>query len=126
MAKTSKPQLLAAAKYRQENCDQLAVDIPKGKKALYKQAAAEMGLSLTALIQNGVEGFVNERCEGFFQRENFSPITQNVASTEKLSANEKRLVEEFNQLPVETQKALLKLVKTINEQSKGGVQNGNE
>ena len=41
---------------------------------------------------------------------------------ESLSADERRLVEEFNQLPSDAQKHLLKFVKAVN-QTKGGGEN---
>ena len=85
----SEAQKLAVEKYRREKRDQLAVDVPKGKRDAYKMIAAEKGLSLSQLIQNSVESFAG------------------------LHVGE--LPEEFNQLPVDAQKHLMKFLKSINE-----------
>ena len=106
---TSKAQILAVAKYRKEKCDNISIDVPKGKKASYRQSAAELNLNLTALIQNAVEEFI-ARHSGENQATLSSPPL-------KLSVVEKNLLAEFNQLPVDTQKLILKLIHTLNEKN---------
>ena len=53
----SKAQRLAIRIYQQEKCDRLTADVPKGKRDAYKHIAAELGLSLSKLIQNAVEEY---------------------------------------------------------------------
>ena len=43
---------------RKDKWERLAVEIPKGKRDIYKMAARELGLSLSKLIQNGVEEYI--------------------------------------------------------------------
>ncbi len=104
----------ANAKYRAEKRDQLAVDVPKGKRDIYKQGAAELNLSLSMLIQNAVEEFIARH-----QADNLSIVSQSASSpTQKLSATEKNLLAEFNKLPADTQKLILKLIQSINQNAK--------
>lgn len=98
----SQAQRLAVTKYRQEKRDQLAVDVPKGKRDAYKAIAAELGLSLSMLIQNSVEAFAGNH------------VSELPAPQDKLTAEQRRLLDEFGKLPVDVQNQLIKLVKTIN------------
>ena len=113
----SRAQKMAKEKYRSEKRDQMTIEVPKGKRNAYKAIAAELGISLSMLIQNGVESLAG-RCMG----EDFTAAIKPEA--EKLTTEQKRLVEEFNQLPVDAQKYLIKFVRAINDQSKGGGNNG--
>lgn len=100
-------QKISIAKYRQEKRDRLSTDIPKGKRAEYNAAAKGLGISLALLIQYGVEEFISNHAG-----EEFKPAT---VDTQALSPTQKNLVEEFNRLPDDVQKTLLKLVKQINQ-----------
>ena len=106
----SNAQKLSIQKYRQEKRDQLAVDVPKGKRDAYKAIAAELGLSLSMLIQRSVESYA-----GLQSVESLKPAPMTKEPTaEKLSAQERTLLDEFNRLPVDVQKAFLKTFKAIN------------
>ena len=50
---------------RKDKWERLAVEIPKGKRDIYKMAARELGLSLSKLIQNGVEEYIKNHGEEF-------------------------------------------------------------
>ena len=107
----SNAKRIAIKKYQQEKRDRLTVDVPKGKREEYKAKAAKLGLSLSVLIQKGVETYgVNHAGQ------NLSAASQNLE--QKLSAADKKLIEEFNRLPAETQKALIKLIQSINQNAK--------
>ena len=43
---------------RKNNRERLAIEVPKGKRDEYKAAAQELGLSLSRLVQNGVEEYI--------------------------------------------------------------------
>ena len=108
---TSKSQMLAVAKFRAEKCDRIAADVPKGKREVYNAAAKELNLSLAKLIQAGVEEYIA----------NHAGEVVTVKPENQLSAEERRLLDEFNQLPGDAQKHLLKFVKAVNK--KGGGEN---
>ena len=46
--------------------DKIAINVPKGKRDVYRRAAAELGLSLSILIQNGVEEFILKQADEEF------------------------------------------------------------
>lgn len=51
--------------HRKDKWERLVVEIPKGKREAYKIAARELGLSLSKLIQNGVEEYIKTHGEEF-------------------------------------------------------------
>ncbi|MBR4384378.1 MAG: hypothetical protein IKP64_12580 [Selenomonadaceae bacterium] len=112
----SKAQQLAKDKYRTEKRDQINAEVPKGKRDEYKQAAARFGISLAQLIQNGVEEFIQNHAGEDFSEAN--QLTAAGASTvekpgETLSREEKKLLEEFRQMPVNSQKHVRGLIRAI-------------
>ena len=117
----SEAKRAANARYRQEKRDQLAVDIPKGKRDAYKRIAAELNLSLSQLIQNGVEGYALVHAG-----EGVIPAVPTVEPTEKLTADERRLVQAASKVPDDTRKLFLKLVEDLASklETKGGDSNG--
>ena len=107
MVKTSKAQLMALAKFKQEKRDTLTIDLPKGSKDGYKKSAAGFGISLTKLIQAGIEEYI----------QNHGGEVPNVITRQpeqKLSPEQRRLVEEFNRLPPDVQKSIIKMIQAIN------------
>lgn len=107
---TTKAQKLATQKYRAKAYDTIGFDVPKGKREEFKTIAAERGLSLARFLLLAAESYA-----GFESVESIKPASMNKQPTEKLSAQEKTLLDEFNRLPVDAQKALLKFLKTLNE-----------
>lgn len=106
--------------YKKENYDQILIRVKKGKKEEYKQAAEGLGLGQMELFRTAVEEFIANHAG-----EEFPPRRLPESPPEKFTPEQRRLVEEFNQLSAETQKALVKLMRTINE-SKGGEGNGDD
>ena len=106
MVKTSKAQLMALAKFKQEKRDTLTIDLPKGSKDGYKKSAAGFGISLTKLIQAGIEEYI--------QNHGGEVPTVTQQSEQKLSPEQRRLVEEFNRLPPDVQKSIIKMIQAIN------------
>ena len=43
---------------RKNDRERLVIEIPKGKRDIYKAAAQELCLSLSKLVQNGVEEYI--------------------------------------------------------------------
>ena len=58
MATSKEQKKLIRVTYREKKYERLAVEIPKGKRDIYKVAAQELGLSLSRLVQNGVEEYI--------------------------------------------------------------------
>ena len=90
--------------YKNANYDRLAIWIKKGCREDYKQSAAELGISLAMLVQCGVEEYIKNH-GGEVAPE----------KPESISAADKKLIDEFNQLPVDARKHFLQAFKAINE-----------
>lgn len=106
----SNAQRLAKAKYQHEKRALVASEVSKEKRDEYKAAAVKLGLSLSMLIQNGVEEFI--------ERHGGEVVARSVPSKEeRLSSADKRLVEEFNQLPDDIKPTVRKLIQQINQNS---------
>ena len=92
--------------YKKENYDQILIRVKKGKREEYRLAAEEMGLGQMELFRRGVEEYIANHG---------GEIPASSSKPESISVADKRLVEEFNQLPVDAQKSLMKFLKVINQ-----------
>lgn len=104
--------------YKKANYDNILFRVKKGKADDYRQAAQDLGIGFWELIQSGVEEFIQNHAGGDFLPVKPAPMNKEQPA-EKLSAQEKTLLAEFNRLPVDAQKALLKFLKTLNERQEG-------
>ncbi len=105
---TSKAQKLAVRKYRANNYETVSFEVRKGKRAEYKQVAESLNLSLAEFFKRAAESYGNgATCP---------PIGGNCpAQTQPtLSADQKKLVDEFSKLPVDAQKHFIKAFQAIN------------
>ena len=109
MAKTSKAQLMSQAKFKADKRDTLTVDLPKGAKAGYKVKAANLGLSLTALIQRAIDSYG-------VGNESVGAIPALAGSTEKaLTAEQRKILDAIKNLPPQAQKSLLKFLQSLKD-----------
>lgn len=92
--------------YKKANYDNILVRIKKGKREEYTQAAAELGLGQAEMIRLAIEEYIANHG---------GEIPASTSKPESISVADKRLVEEFNQLPVDAQKSLMKFLKVINQ-----------
>lgn len=91
--------------YKKENYDQILVRVKKGKKEEYKQAADDFGLGQMELFRIAVEEYI----------QNHGGEVMKPEKPESISAADKRLIDEFNRLPVDARKHFLQAFKAINE-----------
>lgn len=105
-----KSKVIANKKYRAKTYDTIGFDVPKGKREEYKQTAASLGLSLARFLFLAAEEFGKANHAG----ENFRSAPMNDTQP-KLSQAEQKLISDFNRLPADTQKAIAKLIQTINQ-----------
>ena len=99
---TSNAQKLAVQKYRAKTYDTIGFDVPKGKREEFKMRASKLGLSLAKFLFLAAEAYGGD----------FLPV--NPAPIEKISAEERRLLDEFNKLPPDVQKSIAKMIRAIN------------
>ena len=103
---------MSDAEYKKNKYDRLAFLSPKGKGKEYRQAADDFGLGLSEMIRIAVETYIADRSLHDLPVKP-APMAKESPS-EKLSTQEKTLLDEFNRLPVDVQKAFLKTFKAIN------------
>lgn len=114
----SRAKRISIAAYQQEKCDRLTADVPKGKREVYKRIAAELNLSLASLIQVGVEEYARTHAGEDFSEANQLTATSTSAVEkpgETLSREEKKLLEDFRQMPANLQKHVRGLIQAIND-----------
>ncbi|MBR4383393.1 MAG: hypothetical protein IKP64_07530 [Selenomonadaceae bacterium] len=85
-----------------DSCDRLVVNFPKGKRETYTSAAHEFGISFSGLIRLSVEEFIANHSD--------EESAKKVKASEKLSAQERKLLKAFDALPKESRAIVLKLV----------------
>ena len=85
--------------------DKIAINVPKGKRDVYRRAAAERGLSLSSLIQMGVEEFILKQVDEEF--------IAKLKDQERLSKEKQKLVAAFDTLPKDSRQVVLELVENF-------------
>ena len=106
----SNAQKIAKAKYQQSSRTLIAADVSKSKGEFYRQSAKDLDLSLSMLIQNGVEEYISRHAG-----ENFPDKPQ----PKSLSPADEKLIAEFSKLPPDAQKSLMQFLRTLNRQADG-------
>ena len=105
---------MSTAEYKKANYDQILFRVKKGKREEYQQAAESFGIGFWALLQAGVEEYIANH-----GGEEFNTASIGAKETEKLSAADKKLVENFNALSPKSQKALREIISELVDK-KGG------
>ena len=108
MAKST-AQKMANRRYRDKVYDQITIEVPKGKREEYKTAAEDLQLTFKALIQNGIEEYIQNHAGEV-------PLPK----PESISAADKRLIETFGKCPEHVKPTLKKLIEQL---AKGGGDN---
>lgn len=110
----SNAQKLAKAKYQHEKRALVASEVSKGKRDEYNAAAKGFGLSLSMLVQKGVEEYI---------KNHGGELPASTPKPESISAADKRLIESFGKCPDNVKPTLKKLIEQL---AKGGKENGND
>ena len=113
----SRAKRISIAAYQQEKCDRLIADVPKGKREVYKRIAAELNLSLASLIQVGVEEYARAHAGEDWTANQLTATSMSTDEKpgETLSREEKKLLEDFRQMPANLQKHVRGLIQAIND-----------
>ena len=96
---------------RKERYDNILIRVKKGKREEYQQAAQDFGIGFWELIQTAVETYIADRSLHDLP---VKPAPISKPESPKLSAEERRLLDEFNKLPPDVQKSIAKMIRTIN------------
>lgn len=114
----SNAQKLAQQKYDQKSYDQILIKVRKGKRDEYKEKALELGFGQMEMIRAAIEEFIQRHAGEDFSEAN--QLTATSMSTvekpgETLSLEEKKLLEDFRQMPANLQKHVRGLIQAIND-----------
>lgn len=109
---TSKAQLLASKKYRQNNIEVLSVDVRKGKKAEYKAAAVALGLSQMEMIRRAIEEFITNHT---VDKSAESLLVMTTPAEKNLTAEQRKILDAVDKLSPNAQKALLKFLQSLQD-----------
>lgn len=82
--------------------DRLTINLRKGKRDTYTSAAHKFGISVSGLVQLSVEEFIANYAD--------EESAKKIKASEKLSAQERKLLKAFDVLPKESRAIVLKLV----------------
>ena len=107
----AKEQAAVVEKFRTKKFDRVTVNVPKGKRDAYKLGAEFLELSLSQLVQNAVEDYL-ENNWGESPAKIEKPVVEEKL---KLSVAERRLLEDFAKLPKSVQKKFAGLIKDFAE-----------
>ena len=107
-------------KYKETHYDQLLIRVKKGKREEYQRAASDFGMSFRELIQTSVEKFIAERS----LQDYCPPITSELkpaSSPEKLTLEERKILDAVEALPPTARKLLLKFIQelAVNQRREG-------
>ena len=106
---------MSSRAYQKGAYDRIGLVVKKGLRTEYQQAAEDFGLSLSELFKTAVEAYIADRSLQSRPTSITTPAPMAKSTTEpELTADQKRLVSEFSQLPTDVQKYLLKTIKAIN------------
>ena len=108
----SNAQKLAKAKYQHEKRALVASEVSKEKREEYNAAASKFGISLSQLIQRGVEEFITNHAGESFSKPD---------KPESISANERKLLDAFAKCPEHVKPAIRKILEEL--ATKGGGEN---
>ena len=92
---------MSTAEYKKKNYTQLGFLVKKGQEIEYKAKAAALGMSLSQLIQRGVESYGGEGVP------TVAPVKP------ALTAEQRKILDAVDSLPESSRKALLKFLQTL-------------
>ena len=109
----SKSKIIANKKYRAKTYDTIGFDVPKGKREEFKAKATELGLSLAKFLFVAAESY-GEGCEVM--------TAQKLKPEISLTLEQKKFLDEFNQLPADGQRLLVKFLQSVNRSVNPGTE----
>lgn len=83
-------------------CERISLDVPQGKRAVYREAANQFKMSFAGLFQIAVEEFIANHSG--------EDVKDKLVQSERLTPRDKLLLEKFKQLQPKTQRAVMKFI----------------
>lgn len=100
-------QKRANGKYRSEKVDVINVLVEKGSRAIYKQVAERMGVSVSRFFRLAAEEYLRNHMGGEFETDD--------EEVKILSEREEEMLDEFGKLPPGVQRSVTVMLRSINK-----------
>ena len=105
----------AKARYQKNKRKLISADVPKETGEMYKSYATTIGVSMSSLIRQAVDEFIARHASEKLDELNQTQPAQIVNAPPKLTGDEKRLVDAFNNLSPKAQKTLIKFLDALQD-----------
>ena len=99
--------------YKKANYDQILIRVKKGKQVAYTATAAALGIGRMEMFRRAVDEFIQNHAAETYGELNHTQPAQIVDTSPRLTGDEKKLIDAFNNLSPEAQKALLKFLDAL-------------
>ena len=99
--------------YKKANYDQILIRVKKGKQVAYTATAAALGIGRMEMFRRAVDEFIQNHAAETCGELNHTQPAQIVDTSPRLTGDEKKLIDAFNNLSPEAQKALLKFLDAL-------------
>ena len=99
--------------YKDLHYDRLSFRVRKGRGSEYAEAAAALGIGKMEMFRRAVDEFIQNHAAETCGELNHTQPAQIVDTSPRLTGDEKKLIDAFNNLSPEAQKALLKFLDAL-------------
>ena len=104
---------MSSYEYKAAKYDRVGFWVEKGTRAKYQLMAATIGLGQSEMFRRAVDEFIQNHAAETCGELNHTQPAQIVDTSPRLTGDEKKLVDAFNNLSPEAQKALLKFLDAL-------------
>ena len=99
--------------YKAANFDKIQFWARKGKGSEYTATAAALGIGRMEMFRRAVDEFIQNHAAETYGELNHTQTAQIIDASPRLTGDEKKLIDAFNNLSPEAQKALLKFLDAL-------------
>ena len=101
--------------YKTTRYESISFWVEKGTRAKYRLVANSIGVGQSEMIRRAIDEFIANHASEKLDELNQTQPAQIVNAPPKLTGDEKRLVDAFNNLSPEAQKALIKFLDALQD-----------
>ena len=104
---------MSSYEYKAAKYDRVGFWVEKGTRAKYQLMAATIGLGQSEMFRRAVDEFIRNHAAETCGELNHTQTAQIIDASPRLTGDEKKLIDAFNNLSPEAQKALLKFLDAL-------------
>lgn len=101
---------------QKEGHERISLDVPQGKRAVYKAAAKQFKVSLVNLINLALDEFI--------ENHSGEDVKDQLIQHERFTTRDKLLIEKYKQLSPKTQRAVMKFIDNVASLTAGDKKEG--